>query len=239
MNQRTTVVGLLLFVVLAFGGLIFYDVKYGHKFEKLLGKDRTTQNDQWKWKDDWTNKDGVTPPGPDSKQIAPPVDGPQLIAGSYNEALKKSGELGKPVLVFFTADWCSWCKKMKSETLPDAKVQAVMKNYVLVYVDTDKDRAPATKFGVSSLPSYAVTNYKEEKLKVDSGFKNADSFQAWLNQPSLFTQPKAQAPVNPTPPKTEPKKDERKKILRPGQRQPQQPQSPQVGPSGPGCPGGG
>lgn len=205
MDQKNIVVGLLLFVIVAFGGLIFYDVKVGHKFEKFLGKEIVAKN--WKWEDSWDGKGPITQP---DKIQTPPVatPGPQLIAGSYTEAIQKSGEVGKPVLVFFTAEWCQWCKKMKAETMTDSKVQSVCKNYILVYVDTDKDRAPATKFGVESLPSYVVTNAKEAKLKMDAGFKNADSFASWLNDSSLFQQPKAEQPQvkPPTQPKEQPQR---------------------------------
>jgi hypothetical protein len=60
-----------------------------------------------------------------------------------------------------------------------------------VYVNTDNDRATATKFRITSLPSFVITNVKEEKLKEDSGFKNASSFVNWLNEPKLFNQPKS------------------------------------------------
>lgn len=236
MNERNVAVGLLLFVILAFGGLIFYDVKVGHKFEKLLGKEKVANN--WKWEDNWDGKGPTGPgPGPDRPSPTPPpvdVPGPQLIAGSYTEAVKKSGEVGKPVLAFFTADWCQWCKKMKSETMSDSKVQAALKSYIVVYVDTDKDRAPARKFGVESLPSYVITNAKEEKLKADGGFKNADSFASWLNNPSLFNQPRAEAQPQPTPPPPDPKSQpDRNGPFRRRQQPPPQPTNPNMRPGNP------
>lgn len=194
MDQKQIMIGLLMFVFLAFGGLIFYDVKYGHKFEKYISKSQS----QWKWDDSW---DG------NGNQPQPPTNSPPssigLTVSSYAESLQKSSELGKPVLVFFTADWCTWCKKMKSETIANSQVQSVLGNYILVYVDADKDRSLAKKFGVESLPSYVITNSKEDKLKTDNGFKNADTFANWLNDSSLFNQPKG---MKPEPEKKEPEK---------------------------------
>jgi thiol-disulfide isomerase/thioredoxin len=205
MNQKNLLAGLLVFVAVAFGGLIWYDVKYGHKFERILGKN-SRPSENWKWADDWNNINPVNPnpnlqpsPNPPMTPLVTP-QGPQLITGTYNEALQKSGELGKPVLVFFTADWCTWCKKMKQETMTDQKVQNVLKNYILVYVDMDKDRAPARQHSVESLPSYVITNYKEDNLKSESGFKSAESFASWLNNPNLYVQPKNERMVEPTLP---------------------------------------
>lgn len=245
MNQRNVLLGFLVLVLVAFGGMVFYDIKHGHKFEKLFKKQDQANN--WQWNDDWNGKPPTGPTTPDRPVTpdtpTPPSNptGPQLVAGTYAEALQKAGAEGKPVMAFFTADWCTWCKKMKSETMADPSVQAVLKNYVLVYVDTDKDRAPARKFGVESLPSYVITNAKEEKLKFDSGFKNADTFASWLNNPSLFNQPKNE--VRPTPPPSNPeKKDDRKdnqRRRRPGDRTQPPQHRPDMQPGNPNCPPGG
>ena len=243
MNQRSILLGLLFFVVVAFGGMIFYDVKHGKKFEKLFNKQDQTTN--WKWEDDWRGQGPTAPTSPTrpTDPTPPPVTppaGPQIVAGSYAEAIQKSIQTGKPVMVFFTADWCSWCKKMKSETMPNEGVQTMMKNYVFVYVDTDKDRASARKFGVESLPAYVITNSKEENLKSDSGFKNAETFTQWLNNPNLFNQTRPEIRPNPTPPSAPPdqKQDDRKDKRRPirprDDRSPPQPTPPPIQPGTPG-----
>lgn len=199
MGQKSMLVGLLLFVIFSFGGLILYDSKYGHKFEKYLGKEKTIRN--WKWEDQWDGKSPLTPIKPIELQ---------LIANNYTEALHKSGETGKPVLVFFTAEWCQWCSKMRSETMPDILVQNMLKNYILVYVDTDKDRGPARKFNIESLPSYIITNYKEDGIKAGNGFKSPESFANWLNNPNFYNQPKNENrkddPMQPPEKKKEPQK---------------------------------
>lgn len=246
MSQRSILAGLLVFVIVAFGGMIFYDMKHGKKFDKLFNKQDQTTN--WKWEDDWKSQGPNTPPPTRPTDQVPPVTppaqptGPQIVASSYAEAIQKSGQTGKPVLAFFTADWCTWCKKMKSETMPNEGVQTMMKNYVLVYVDTDKDRAPARKFGVESLPSYVITNSKEEKLKSDSGFKNAETFAQWLNNPNLFNQsgPQVRPPSGPPEKKQDDRNDSRRRPLRrDGDRTPPQASPPPIQPGSPGCPPGG
>jgi thiol:disulfide interchange protein len=187
MSQKNIILILITLLVLTFDGLIIYKFKYADK----SGSEGTTEN--WQWEDDWGM--GSPPPlaqnKPEVQPVVPDAPKQQLIVGSYQEALQKSGELGKPIMIFFTAEWCSWCKKMKAETMSNGKVQEMLKNYILVYVNTDNDRATATKFRITSLPSFVITNVKEEKLKEDSGFKNASSFVNWLNEPKLFNQPKS------------------------------------------------
>lgn len=201
MSQKSLLLFLVLTIVL-FGGLVFYDMKTSNKF----GLFNNGPNTNWSWEDTWTPDDSKPNPN------LPKNDSNQIIAGDYASALKKSGELGKPVLVFFTADWCVWCKKMKSETLVDPKVLNLMKNYVFVYVDSDKDRTAIRKFNIDGLPSYVITNYKEDKLKVGSGYKTAAIFADWLNDKNLYIQPKDNSPVPPkeNKPKDEKPKDKRK-----------------------------
>jgi thiol-disulfide isomerase/thioredoxin len=212
MSQRSVLTGVLVVITVLFGAMIFYDIKHGHKFQGIFGKEKITPN--WKWDDNWSDKGPNNPMSPTRPIVEAPVD-PQIMAGSYTEALQKSGETGKPVLVFFTAEWCKWCKQMKQETMPDARVQSALKNYILVYVDTDKERVSARKFNVESLPSYVITNVNEDKLKFDSGFKNVESFEAWLNNPSFYVQPKLKSPVDPQ------KQDDRRRPLRPNPTRPQ------------------
>ena len=137
-----------------------------------------------------------------------PIVNQQIIASSYKEAIKRSGEEGIPVLVFFDADWCSWCKKMKSETLTDRNVKEIMKNYVLVFVDYDRNKSVARKFGVQGLPSYAITNVNETKLKSDGGYLSADKFHRWLDNPSVYEQPKREERDVTPPPQNKPRQQQ-------------------------------
>lgn len=201
MSQKTLLIIVLILIIGLFGGIVVYDMKTNNKFGLATDK----PNENWKWEDNWSSHD--------QKQPLPKNNLNQITANNYQEALKKSGELGKPILVFFTADWCVWCKKMKSETLTDAKVVYLMKNYIFVYVDTDKERDIARKFNIEGLPSYVITNYKEDKIKTGSGFKTGAIFADWLNDQSLYIQPKQDSPSSPK--EEEPKKEKPKDKRRP------------------------
>lgn len=190
MDQRTFVLGILLVVCIGFGGIILYDMKVNNR----LGVNEPKSN--WQWNDDWNQVAPHQQPQQQPHQ-QPPVtpekpERPmgQITATSYADALTQAGKYGMPVLIRFGANWCSWCKKMESETLKDQKVKDAMMHYVYLYVDTDKERTTARKFGVSSLPSFVITNCNEQKLKFEQGFKTANEFEPWLNDSSMFEQPK-------------------------------------------------
>lgn len=178
-------------------------------------------NTNWIWNNDWQSSGGGTPPPPGQPPIGggPPVmppSGNQLTASNYKEAVQIAGREGKPILVMFSATWCTWCQKMKAETLTDPQVSALMTNYVYVVVDVDKERDVANKFNVKSIPAYNVTNSKEENLKSGVNYLKPSEFAVWLNNPSMFSQPKSGPPIQPLP-------DEKQKPQNPPQRQkPQQ-----------------
>lgn len=174
-------------VVAIFGGLIAYDIISNNRLGNL-----NDNQSNWNWSDDWQNQKIQPQVEPQEPKSQPKDERPkqQIVAQNYQDALKKSSELGIPVLVMFETDWCGWCKKMKQETLPNTKVKAALKNYIIVHVNTDNNRFVARKFGVRGLPSYVITNYREANLKKGSGYKDADAFVKWLDNPNLYRQPK-------------------------------------------------
>jgi len=206
MSQRNVLLLVLVSIVAIFGGLMAYDMSVNHRLEK-------DKKDNWQWKDSWSNNQNKVDPElkPDDQQEETIEETPksQIAALTYVEAVKKSGELGMPVMILFSAEWCNWCVKMHSETMTDENVKAIMINYILLNVNTDNDKETTKKFGITRLPSYVITNSNEEKLKSGNGFQSADSFHDWLNDSNMFNQPK----IETTPPKEEDEgiKKERKK----------------------------
>ena len=95
---------------------------------------------------------------------------------------------GKQVMLDFYADWCVSCKELDQFTFSDARVQAALKDTVLLQVDvtanSDEDKALLQKFNLFGPPGILFFNNKaqlESNLKV-IGYQNADDFLQTLNQ---------------------------------------------------------
>ena len=95
---------------------------------------------------------------------------------------------GKAVMLDFYADWCVSCKELEQFTFSDQRVQAALKDTVLLQADvtanSEDDKALLQRFNLFGPPGILFFNDKaqeETRLKV-IGYKNADDFLQILNQ---------------------------------------------------------
>lgn len=75
--------------------------------------------------------------------------------------LSAAHEAHKPVIVYFSADWCKNCKELEVSTWPDPDVQERLSNFQFIKIDaTHFDEAPAAEiveyFGVQGLPTFVI-----------------------------------------------------------------------------------
>ncbi len=120
------------------------------------------------------------------------------IGGSHAEApstpqftrVKNSAELdnriaqakGKTVMLDFYADWCVSCKEMERYTFSDAKVQAKLKNALLLQADvtanSDEDKAMLQRFELFGPPAilFFDAQGREQGDSRVVGYQNAEQF---------------------------------------------------------------
>ncbi len=102
-------------------------------------------------------------------------------SNSYVETLKTAEQEGKYIFLFFKGDWCEWCIKMEADTLSKPRVKKALSEYLIYYVDINKEEKVAAKYNFQSVPAYAIIDGKERIFKTGSGYKNETTFIAWLN----------------------------------------------------------
>ncbi len=60
---------------------------------------------------------------------------------NYDKALRSAKSQNKNILVYFTgSDWCTPCKKLKTDLFDTQAFADVAKNYVLLYVDYPRNQ---------------------------------------------------------------------------------------------------
>ncbi|MDX2457165.1 MAG: protein-disulfide reductase DsbD [Gammaproteobacteria bacterium] len=100
----------------------------------------------------------------------------------FNAAVQKSAAAGKPVMLDFYADWCTYCIKMEEYTFPDPRVQQELANATLLQADvTDNDEtdiALLNHFKLFAPPAilFFGTDGQERQEHRLVGFLKADEF---------------------------------------------------------------
>jgi thiol:disulfide interchange protein DsbD len=93
---------------------------------------------------------------------------------------------GKTVMLDFYADWCVSCKEMENFTFADAKVQAQLKNTLLLQIDmtanNDDDKAFLQRYQIYGPPAILFFDRQGKELADFRvmGYQNPEQFLAWI-----------------------------------------------------------
>lgn len=110
--------------------------------------------------------ESVSPPAEQQAEVAPAQEmavplsaGPQIARGSlqfvdgYSRGLELAQSAHKPMLVFFTAEWCHFCHQMADEAFTHPQVVALAQHFVCVLVDADAQPDVCRQFRVQAFPT--------------------------------------------------------------------------------------
>jgi thiol-disulfide isomerase/thioredoxin len=70
----------------------------------------------------------------------------------YAEGYRQSQATGRPMLVFFTAEWCPYCHQMASEAFGQQSVVAMSQKFICVEIDADAEPDVCQQFRVQAFP---------------------------------------------------------------------------------------
>jgi len=80
----------------------------------------------------------------------------EFSEGDYNKAVEKAKELGRPLVMKFSATWCGPCNAMKPEWQAKDVQDLMHDKAVFLHVDADRGQALLQKFGVSGIPTTMI-----------------------------------------------------------------------------------
>jgi thioredoxin-like negative regulator of GroEL len=106
----------------------------------------------------------------------------ETVAGWSTNTNAISGIAGskQPVLIFFTADWCTYCKLMERTTLTNDAVKQIITNLTHIVVDIDAHQDLAEKYGVDGVPTFLLLSDTGTEVRRSSSFQPAPDFLRWL-----------------------------------------------------------
>lgn len=89
---------------------------------------------------------------------------------SLAPALVQAKETGKPIMIDFFATWCPPCKMLDAKTYTDAKVQARSKDWIMVRIDVDQNKALAREYQIASIPTLVLVQPDGKEAARELGF---------------------------------------------------------------------
>jgi uncharacterized protein YyaL (SSP411 family) len=97
-------------------------------------------------------------------------------------ALAEARTANKPVLLYFTAQWCGPCQYMRRNVFTDAGVAAAMRErYIPVRVDHDQRQDLIARYQVATIPWFAVLDPDGRPVRLlDRGVETPQEMVAWL-----------------------------------------------------------
>jgi len=99
-----------------------------------------------------------------------------------------------PCMLFFTADWCTYCHEMEETAFVDPEVAQMAENFVCVFVDADREKEVCEQFSVSGYPTLQFVSSRGQVLnrlvgrqsapELVAGMRAALKRFAWLDDPA-------------------------------------------------------
>lgn len=107
------------------------------------------------------------PAMPRELPVLKPVPLVKSTSIAWQTDVKRASEVSvfskKPLLMFFFADWCTYCKQMQQTTLADPSVQAfVNEKFVPVKINIDESELD-DRIGINVVPLVALVDLNAER----------------------------------------------------------------------------
>jgi thiol:disulfide interchange protein len=98
-----------------------------------------------------------------------------------NQGLRLARESAKPVMLFFTADWCGPCVEMKKYVFTDKRVSEASRRLVNIYIDVDQNFDAIATYKVRGIPAVFFLSPTGEIISRYSGDRSASAFAKQMN----------------------------------------------------------
>lgn len=88
---------------------------------------------------------------------------------------------GKPILIVFGAEWCTYCHKLEKQVIDQPETAAyINENFVAVHLDADHEKKVVDILEVDSLPCTVVLSPNADLLGRFEGYADARKYTANL-----------------------------------------------------------
>ncbi len=89
-------------------------------------------------------------------------------SSGHQMALDKQKASGEPFVLYFSANWCGYCRLFQKDVLDTQRVGDALQNVVKVRVNVDADKSLAGEYGVQGIPFLTVVS-KGGNKRINTG----------------------------------------------------------------------
>ncbi|MBU0462559.1 MAG: thioredoxin family protein [Proteobacteria bacterium] len=108
------------------------------------------------------------------KETAQISDASNIDWQGYAQGMELAKGQNKHVFLYFHADWCTYCTKLKKTTFQDKAVLKYLKdNFISIAVDTEKNQELAKQWKVKGLPTLWFLKPDNSKISSIPGYVDA------------------------------------------------------------------
>jgi FKBP-type peptidyl-prolyl cis-trans isomerase 2 len=100
----------------------------------------------------------------------------------HDAALAQAKKENKPVVLVLHAEWCSFCKKMFSETMPDPRISSLRDKFAWVRVNSDKLTDFKKLYGQDGYPLIVLFRGDGSVVQKLDGYKDAAVLRGALQE---------------------------------------------------------
>ena len=85
---------------------------------------------------------------------------------SYDEAIIMSQKEDKPIIIYFWAPWCKWCRLIEGEVFIDSEVYELLNNsFILAASNVDFEKDMTSRYGIQNSGIILFLNKDGEVLQ--------------------------------------------------------------------------
>lgn len=114
---------------------------------------------------------------------APPADWSEVPPNFQPGASGPS----QPIVLYFTAGWCGFCRQLERETLADPEVRAKLAPLARHKLDFDQQRGLVKEYGLRGVPSLLLVDATGRELSRLTGFVSRETMLGWLAEGTIRT----------------------------------------------------
>ena len=99
----------------------------------------------------------------------------------YSEGMSSAKNENKHIFLYFHAEWCTYCTKLKKTTFKDKDVRKMLADkFISIAIDTDKHREIAKQWRVTGLPTMWFLRPDGTRISNIPGYVTADQMMKFL-----------------------------------------------------------